>query len=67
MMRNDNLDYFRGIAILNVIFIHTVWWSGILYNHFLVRQAFLLFEVPVFFSSRMVIYLSNWLIGNCMF
>ncbi|MFC1769469.1 acyltransferase family protein [Nitrospirota bacterium] len=43
-------DVIRGIAIINVIFIHTVWFSGQLFiANDLIRQIPLAFEVPLFF------------------
>lgn len=49
------LDIIRGIAILNIIYIHTVWWSGTFYvHHDILRQISLLIDVPLFF------FLSGW-------
>lgn len=52
--RNHYVDFVRGLAALSVIFIHTVWWSGAVYVPEPVRQASLLFEVPLFF------FLAGW-------
>ena len=52
--RNHYVDFFRGLAAISVIFIHTVWWSGIFYVPDYVRQFSLLFEVPLFF------FLAGW-------
>lgn len=49
--RDISIDFIKGIAILNVIIIHTVWWSGDFYinRYSILRQAPLLFDVFVFF------------------
>lgn len=57
--RDASLDVFKGIAILNIAFIHTVWWSGVWYipGTFL-RNLSLACDVPLFF------FLSGW--GACL-
>ena len=52
--REKAIDFFRGIAILNIIFIHTVFVSGWNYVPDWVRNFSLLFDVPVFF------FLAGW-------
>ena len=57
--RGDNrvvsLDIFRGIAIINILFIHTVWWHGTKYIAIdSVREFSLLIDVPFFF------FLAGW-------
>jgi len=47
--RDPFLDIFKGIMILWVIHIHTVYWSGYHYVPDGVRQATLLADVPIFF------------------
>lgn len=47
--RDPFVDVFKGIMILWVIHIHTVYWSGYLYIPEGVRQATLLADVPIFF------------------
>lgn len=58
-MRNKSLDFFRGIAALNIIFIHTVFWSGEQYVPQVVRTLALLIDVPFFF------FLSGWSFNYC--
>lgn len=48
------IDTFRGITALNIIFIHTVYWSGNGYIPDWVRNISLLLDVPMFF------FLSGW-------
>ena len=47
--RDPFVDWFKGIMILSVIHIHTVYWSGYAYVPEGVRQAALLVDVPMFF------------------
>jgi hypothetical protein len=47
--RDPFVDWFKGIMILSVINIHTVYWSGYSYIPEGVRQAALLVDVPIFF------------------
>ena len=50
MKRVVTLDVLRGLAIFNIILIHTLWWSGTSYiSNPLFRELSLLFEVPLFF------------------
>ena len=48
-VRDPFVDWFKGIMILSVINIHTVYWSGNSYIPEGVRQAALLVDVPIFF------------------
>jgi hypothetical protein len=48
-VRDPFVDWFKGIMILSVINIHTVYWSGYSYIPEGVRQAALLVDVPIFF------------------
>ena len=52
--RDLSLDFFRGIAAISVIFIHTVFWSGGSYVPEIFRTVALLVDVPFF------IFLSGW-------
>ncbi len=53
--RNYILDIVKGFAIINIVFIHTVWWSGQVYMQSdLIRQLSLFIDVPLFF------FLSGW-------
>lgn len=54
MKRNHVLDACKGLAALNIIFIHTVCWSGNLYIPSYVRTLALILDVPFFF------FLSGW-------
>ncbi|HFT8656081.1 TPA: acyltransferase family protein [Enterobacter cloacae] len=47
--RDYYIDNVRGLATLSVIFIHTVFWSGVFYVPDYMRIAALFFDVPVFF------------------
>lgn len=58
-MRDKSLDFFRGIAALNIIFIHTVFWSGEQYVPQVVKSLALLIDVPFFF------FLSGWSFNYC--
>ena len=55
--RDPFIDVFKGIMILWVIHIHTVYWSGYHYISEAVRQATLLADVPIFF------FISGYLTG----
>jgi len=53
--RNLTLDLLKGIAILNIVFIHTIFWSGSTYNaNDTLRQLSLIVDVSLFF------FLSGW-------
>lgn len=55
MNRNNVLDVVKGFAIINIILIHTVWWSGLEYIPYdIIRQLTLMIDVPLFF------FLSGW-------
>lgn len=47
--RDHFVDVFKGMMILWVIHIHTVFWSGYQYVPEVVRQLTLLIDVPIFF------------------
>lgn len=56
--RSNVLDIVKGFAIINIILIHTVWWSGTLYiPNEIVGQLALLIDVPLFF------FLSGWAVS----
>ena len=46
--RNNSIDFFRGIAFLAIILIHTAFWSGSGYLELWFRCLFLLVDVPLF-------------------
>ena len=52
--RDQSLDFLRGLAALNIILIHTVFWSGENYVPQRVQTLSLLLDVPFFF------FLSGW-------
>lgn len=52
--RDNTLDLLRGLAALNIILIHTVFWSGEAYVPTAIRSAALVVDVPLFF------FLSGW-------
>lgn len=47
--RDGFVDWFKGLIILWVVHIHTVFWSGYAYLPELARQVTLLIDIPVFF------------------
>ena len=47
-VRDNNIDFFRGIAALCIIFIHTVFWSGTSYTPSTMKSLSLLIDVPIF-------------------
>ena len=47
--RDTYLDFFKGILILSVIHIHTVYWSLYAYLPDIVRQLSYLVDIPIFF------------------
>lgn len=47
MNRDKNLDYYRGFALIWVILIHTIYWTGFLGEN--IFRSYLLFEMPLFF------------------
>ena len=50
MNRDRTLDYLRGLAIIQVVFVHILYWIGIFSVGLLaVAKSFLLFEMPIFF------------------
>ncbi len=52
--RNHLIDVLRGIAAINIIFIHTVFWSGTSYVPDFMRNIALFLDVPFFF------FLAGW-------
>lgn len=56
--RNFNIDLFRGIAIINIIAIHTAFWSGESYTPHWFQSLTLLLDVPYFFyiSGRSICF-----------
>ncbi len=52
--RNHLIDLLRGIAAINIIFIHTVFWSGTGYVPEYIRNISLFLDVPFFF------FLAGW-------
>ncbi len=54
MTREKSIDFFRGLAALNIIMIHTVFHSGAEYVPWWFQQIFLLLDVPAFF------FLAGW-------
>lgn len=52
--RDNSLDLLRGLAALNIIFIHTTFWSGEAYVPQKVESLSLIVDVPFFF------FLSGW-------
>ena len=50
MNRDKTLDYLRGLAIIQVVFVHILYWLGIFGTGFLtIAKSFMLFEMPIFF------------------
>ena len=47
--RDYSIDFFRGIAVLSIILIHTAFWSGTVYVPYWFENITLLIDVPVFF------------------
>ena len=48
--RDKTLDYLRGLAIIQVVLVHILYWLGIFSAGFLaIAKSFLLFEMPIFF------------------
>lgn len=59
MERDQSLDFFRGVAALNIIAIHTAFWSGGSYVPKWFQMITLLLDVPFFF------FLAGWSFGYC--
>ena len=57
-MRNHYIDLLKGVAALNIVFIHTVFNSGYAYVPDWVRAASLAIDVPFFF------FLSGWAVAS---
>ena len=53
-LRDQSLDFLRGLAALSIIFIHTAFWSGEAYVPQAVEALSLILDVPFFF------FLSGW-------
>lgn len=47
--RDYSLDFFKGVTVISIVFIHTVWWSGQSYVPNYIAQLSLLVDVPLFF------------------
>lgn len=55
-IRIELIDNFRGLAMMYVIFIHTLYWM----NFFTEERSFFLIEMPFFFTiTGMALYFSN--------
>lgn len=52
--RDYNLDFFKGLASISIVFIHTAFYSGESYIPGIMRMICLLVDVPLF------IFLSGW-------
>ncbi len=52
--RNHLIDILRGLTAINIIFIHTVFWSGTSYVPDFIRNIALFIDVPFFF------FLAGW-------
>ncbi len=50
MERDKNIDYIRGFAMLQVILVHVLYWTGLFGEGYIsVIKSFFLFEMPLFF------------------
>ena len=58
-MRDDKLDFFKGIAAISVLYIHTVFWSGGAYVPDFMRQLSLFIDVPIFFFIGGALFFQN--------
>ena len=47
--RDKFIDTAKGLCILFIIFIHSVFWSGVRYTPLYIKNIALLFDVPLFF------------------
>lgn len=52
--RNNYIDFCRGIGAINIILIHTAYWSGESYVPMIIQSLALLLDVPFFF------FLAGW-------
>lgn len=52
--RDYNLDFFKGLASISIVFIHTAFYSGETYIPGIMRMICLLVDVPLF------VFLSGW-------
>ncbi len=57
--RNNNIDFFRGLAALGVIFIHTVFWSGGNIAPVWLKSLSLIIDVPLFILIYVMIFNSH--------
>lgn len=58
--RDNTIDFFRGIAAICIIFIHTCFWSGTSYTPVKMQALSLIIDVPIFvFISGMSFNFSN--------
>lgn len=62
--RDYYIDNVKGIAVISVVFIHTVFWSGVLYTPEFIRSISLIFDVPVFFVLAGFVYASTGRINS---
>lgn len=62
--RNSNIDFYRGIAAIGIISIHTAFWTGEAYCPMWFKSLTLLVDVPLFFflSGKSALYFE----GNVM-
>lgn len=60
--RDEKLDFYRGLAILNIVCIHTCFFSGQSYLPDILRTLCLLYDVPilVFLAGRSAQYRSDF-------
>ena len=50
MNRDKTLDYLRGLAIIQVVLVHILYWLGIFSGGYLaIAKSFLLYEMHIFF------------------
>jgi peptidoglycan/LPS O-acetylase OafA/YrhL len=59
--RDTYIDFVRGLLMLSVIHIHTVWWSLAQFTPDIVRHLAYLVDVPIFF------FISGYLLKNTTF
>lgn len=60
--RNHYIDFLRGLAAINIIIIHTAFWSGSSYVPTIVQSITLLLDVPFFFflAGWSFSYVNSW-------
>lgn len=59
-MRHKEIDILRGLAMVNIVLIHTAFWSGQQYIPYWFSNLTLLVDVPVFFFLAGSISLSKY-------